>query len=143
MPTDQCLSRPVPSLRGCQMFSMHGIRLRPTSTGLQDSPCTHRRKRRHHQLPISKETRGGHAWRRLPELLRQEGSSIGCPCCAQVETVIRLRWAPFGLHYLAMVSGFVKISNHPEWQMAKENDFSSSVARWTCQVASGVGCDPI
>jgi hypothetical protein len=39
-----------------------------------------------------------------------------------------------------MVGGFVKISNPPEWQMARENDFSSSVAGWTCrgQVASGV-----
>jgi hypothetical protein len=59
-----------------------------------------------------------------------------------LQIVIRLRSAPFGfgLHYLEMVGGFVKISNPPEWQMARENDFSSSVAGWTCrgQVASGV-----
>jgi hypothetical protein len=56
--------------------------------------------------------------------------------------VIRLRSAPFGfgLHYWETVGGFVKISNPPEWQMARENNFSSSVAGWTCrvQVASTV-----
>jgi len=55
--------------------------------------------------------------------------------------VIRLGLPPLGLglHYLEMVGGFVKISNPPESQMARENGFSSAVAGWTCrgQVASG------
>ena len=52
---------------------------------------------------------------------------------------IHWRLAPFGfgLHWLEMVGGFVKISNPPE--LARENGVSSSVAGWTCrgQVASG------
>ena len=45
----------------------------------------------------------------------------------ELEMGIRSALFPFGLHYLTMVGGFVKISKR--W----ENDFSSSVAGWTCR----------